>query len=69
MYIKIIYTIVIVSLVGVFVWAVLIGLNKQDRVDCITWENQAKEFQGFFLTKAQDEQCRALGIIINTDIK
>ena len=69
MYIKIIYTIVIVSLIGVFTWAVLIGLDKQDKVDCLTWENQAKELQGFFLTKAQDEQCRALGIIISTDIK
>ncbi len=52
-----------------FVWALLVGLDKQDKVDCLTLENQAKELQGFYLTKAQDEQCRALGIIISTDIK
>lgn len=53
----------------VFAVALSVGLSKQEKVECITWQNQAKEYPDFYITDWQDKQCRANGIIIDADIK
>ena len=54
--------------VAVFV-ALSYGIPKGEKAECIKWEQQAREFPNFYLTKWQDEQCIANGIIINATIK
>jgi len=40
------------------------GWNRNEIVECITWQNQAKEYSGFFLTEWQYQQCKAHNIYI-----
>lgn len=59
----------VVFIVIVFVVAISIGVSKQEKVECITWQNQAKEYPNYYITHWQDQQCRSIGIIINTEVK
>lgn len=73
MILKIAKTIFLFSLifwVTIFFGKMLVSaIQKQERIDCKTWDTQARELSGFFLTKAQDEQCQRWGIIINTTVR
>lgn len=60
--------------VAAFLICLLVGLEligaweKQEIVDCKSWEKQAAELSGFFLTEWQDTQCRNHGIAIDTTV-
>ena len=41
------------------------ALDRQEIADCQKWADQAGEYNGFFLAKWQDEQCRYHGVLIN----
>lgn len=47
-----------------------IGFKKQEVVTCESLVVQSKEgLTGFFVTKAQSQECASIGIIINAPIK
>lgn len=52
----------------VVAFALVDGLNKNEIVECNTWQSQSKEYRLFKLAKWQDEQCRRHNIIINAPI-
>ncbi len=52
-----------------YAWFITVGLDKQEVYECNQWMSQAQEYNGFFLTHWQNEQCRAHNIIINAPIK
>lgn len=52
-----------------FVAALMYGSNKQEIVDCNTWAEQATQYQGFYITHWQAEQCEAHHITVNAPIK
>ena len=65
----IITTAITVALIALFAYALNVGMNRQEVVDCNTWQSQAAQYPAFFLTKWQDQQCRAHGIIIQAPVK
>lgn len=66
---KNIYTTILILIVMIFIGKMfIVGMKKQEVVDCNTWKKQATEFSGFYLLGWQDEQCRANGIVIDTTV-
>lgn len=51
------------------IWAMNEGMDRQEIVECNTWDAQSREYTQFFLAKWQDAQCRAHGIVINAPIR
>lgn len=49
-------------------WVVQVGVDKQARVDCLEWQNQAEQYPKFFLTHWQKEQCDDVGVTINAPV-
>lgn len=45
------------------------GLEKSERAECYKWQDQAKEFREFYLTKAEADQCEYWGIKVDAPIK
>lgn len=45
------------------------ALDKQAIADCGKWEAYSEEYSDFYLTKAQDAQCRYFGITINAPVR
>ncbi len=45
------------------------GIDRSEVVECRAWEQQAKDYDQFYIAKWQDEQCKAHKIIINAPIK
>lgn len=61
----------IVALIfGLFVFALGVGLEKQDVADCHKLEQQSIDFadSGFYLTQAESDMCQALGIDISAPV-
>ncbi len=38
------------------------GLEAHEKHECLMWQEQAEQFDGFYLTNWQKEQCSARGI-------
>ena len=36
------------------------GIKKHERVECLKWQKQAKEFSGFYWVDWQIKQCQAV---------
>lgn len=45
-----------------FFFIVSIGVTKNEKNQCYKWQEQAKEYNGFFLLDWQKEQCEFLKI-------
>lgn len=45
------------------------GIDKQEKVECLAWQKQAKEYPAYYITKWQEKQCNAHNIIINAPVK
>ena len=45
-------------------WAIKIGIEKQERNECKKWQYEATRFQGYYLTENQIDQCKSLGLPI-----
>ena len=50
-------------------WIMLIGFDRTEVVECLKWQNEAKEYQKYYLTAWQDEQCRAHSIVVDAPVK
>jgi hypothetical protein len=56
----------ILILSGVIIIIFLIiagGVKKQERAECLKWQVEAEQYQGYYLTDWQIEQCGAHNII------
>lgn len=47
----------------------IVGMDRQDRADCLTWQSQAKQLDGFFLTQDQADQCAHWHIEVDAPVK
>lgn len=45
------------------------ALDKQDEIDCNKWAHEAKEYNNYYITQNQKDQCDTFGITINTQVK
>lgn len=43
---------------------ITIGVNKQEVAECLTWQAQAKEYNSFYLTTWQEQQCLSHDVIV-----
>lgn len=50
-------------------YAAMIGESRNEVVECLTWQQQAKEYPGFYLLEWQREQCDAHRIWIGAPVK
>jgi hypothetical protein len=48
---------------------VIIGMDRQEAVECDGWQQQAQQYPSFYLLKWQKEQCDANGIVINAKVE
>lgn len=61
--------VVLAALAAGMAWAIGYGENKQEVVDCLTWQQQAKDYPAFYLTSWQKKQCDAHHITVNAPVK
>lgn len=66
---EIFYAIWIPLMIGGLIWAVIVGVNRTERVECFKWKEQAKTFPAFYITQWQKEQCDYNGITIDAPVK
>lgn len=66
---KLIIILTVIALIVLFFGALVVGLDRQAKADCETWRNQAEEYEAFYLTKWQKEQCDAVGVEVNAPVK
>ncbi|KKR89243.1 MAG: hypothetical protein UU85_C0004G0084 [Candidatus Wolfebacteria bacterium GW2011_GWA2_42_10] len=61
----------VVVMVMAFAIAVLAknSWGKEERNECLKWQKEAREIQGYFLANWQAEQCARWGVKINAPIK
>lgn len=56
-------------LVLLFAFFLNLGMNKSERVDCLKWQDQAKEYPTFYLLQWQADQCKAHNIDVDAPIR
>lgn len=58
---------------GIVVVAVMvvtdIGVERQERMECLEWQQQAQQYPDYYLLWWQQAQCDAKGIIINAKVQ
>ena len=52
-----------------FLFILNMGMNKNEVVECLKWQNQASEYPSFYLLQWQRDQCEAHNISIDAIIK
>ncbi len=57
------------ALLGALFTIIFVGINKSEATECLTWQAQAKEFKGFYLTGWQKMQCDAQNIQIDAPVR
>jgi len=57
------------SLVCLFVFALIAALDKQSEVTCIKLQSQSEEYRDFYLTESEKQRCDAAGIEIDTTVR
>lgn len=45
------------------------AIEREEKSECVRWQQQAKEIEIFWLTPWQKEQCDTMGIEINAPVK
>ena len=73
---KILLIIVFILFIIAICGLLIDGANKTEIAECTKWEKQTQEYErynekthtGFYITKWQDEQCKAHGIKINATV-
>jgi hypothetical protein len=62
-------TIITIATIAAFSWALLTGIERSEKAECLQWQKEAKQFAGYYLTKWQAEQCMAHNIKVEAPIK
>ena len=60
---------IIILILFLFVFVVGVAINKSARVECLHWQQEAQNYQGFYLTRWQAEQCKSVKVEVNAPIK
>jgi uncharacterized alpha/beta hydrolase family protein len=62
---------IVISLFVLFIFSALLlmGVKNEEKVNCHTWQIQAKEYPGFYLTQWQKDQCDHYDITIDAPVK
>lgn len=55
-------SILVIALVSLFVFALLVGVERQGRVDCQNLASEATQFSRWYATADERAQCNGLGI-------
>lgn len=55
--------------VGLLLSLVKTAVDKEEIGECQSWQEQAAQYQGFYVVQWQADQCAAHGITINAPIK
>lgn len=67
---KTIATISIVATASITLFLLLsLSLSRNEVYECNQWQGWSKQFDGFYLTQWQADQCAAHGISINAPVK
>jgi hypothetical protein len=66
---NIIKTICVIAVVFFVGFLFVQALDKNEVIECNQWKGDAQEYSGFYLTYSQDAQCRAHGIVIDTQVR
>ncbi len=56
--------IIFIVLFAGFFYLLNSGLKQEEKMECIVWQQQARELKGFYYTEWQVKQCRAVGVSI-----
>lgn len=68
--IKIIIYIMIWIIIGLAViWMIGKMLERHEAAECRTWQEEAKKYEGYYITKWQAEQCKRYGIEIGAVVE
>jgi len=61
--------IVTTFLIGMLTAIVIVGISRNERVECLKWQRHSEQFVGFYLTEWQKAQCDYHGIEINAPVR
>ena len=61
--------VILIILFAVFLIGLGKALDAHEQVECYKWQQQASQFEGYYLTDWQKQQCDHHNIIINAPIK
>lgn len=56
-------------LLTAFGWTLKTGIERGEKAECLTWQSEATQFAGYFLTKWQADQCAHYNIKVEAPIK
>lgn len=59
----------VIVVAALFAGAIVIGFDRNEEVECLTWASQAKQFDNYYITSWQKQQCDAHGITIEAPVK
>lgn len=59
---------VILAAVG-FAAVINFSLGESDKMDCLTWQQEATQYSQFYLTKDEAAQCQSYNIVVNAPVK
>lgn len=59
----------IMIMAGVVIIGYNIGMERQEKVECLQWQAQAKELSGYWITNWQKNQCDYRGITIDAPVR
>lgn len=69
-FISIIVAVIGIAMFGIGIWVGgWIGFNKHERVECLKWEKEAKEYPQYYILEWQNEQCSKYDIKIDALVK
>jgi len=57
--------ILIIGAVALLVWVLGVGIDRQERSECIQWAEQGRTYPNWYATEWQEAQCEAQGIKLN----
>jgi len=46
-----------------YIFLLNLGLKRQERLECLEWKRQEREYPNFYWTEWQIEQCKRAGIL------
>lgn len=64
--IKALQALAVIAALSLMGYALNVGVNKAERAECYRWQEQARQFAGFYLTIWQAAQCEHHGINVWT---
>ena len=58
---KLIHTILFIIVVAGFIFLLGKGIDKKNALECVRWNDEMQQFDNYYLTDWQKEQCKSFG--------